>query len=283
MKKVDGFYLYNIGSEIREVKALKGDYKNDSAGTKYSEAFHILYSAEKALEQFLEKSDFPLKTSRLKGDELKKKISDLFKKIREEEDKNKRLLFRDVYTLHDALDSFEAVVASEFAYLDLYIITKKGGYDISDLMLNGEVCFPKELFEKVPEAIADIRAGTKCIAVSLPTAAGFHLHRANEAVLRRYWDAVTDGAERPKNNNMGQYLSRLEDMDAGNPAVRSALKDLKDLHRNPLIHPDHTLDNIDEAIALMNNIHTVIVYMLKQIPKQENNLSSTLAKLISAA
>ena len=31
-------------------------------------------------------------------------------------------------------------------------------------------------------------------------------------------------------------------------AVRAALKDIKNLHRNPLIHPEHTLESVDEAI-----------------------------------
>lgn len=48
--------------------------------------------------------------------------------------------------------------------------------------------------------------------------------------------------------------------------MKAALKDLKDLHRNPLIHPEHTLESPDEAIALMNGVHTVMVYMLKEIP-----------------
>jgi hypothetical protein len=48
--------------------------------------------------------------------------------------------------------------------------------------------------------------------------------------------------------------------------VKAALRDLKNLHRNPLIHPDHSLESADEAIALMNGIHTVMVYMLKEIP-----------------
>ena len=65
---------------------------------------------------------------------------------------------------------------------------------------------------------------------------------------------------------MGDYLKQLDDLNAGDQKVRSALKDLKDLHRNPLIHPEHSLESADEAIALMNGIHTIMVHMLKVIP-----------------
>jgi len=65
---------------------------------------------------------------------------------------------------------------------------------------------------------------------------------------------------------MGDYLSEMNKKKVGSAKIKAALKDLKDLHRNPLIHSEHSLDSADEAIALMNGIHTVMVYMLKEIP-----------------
>ncbi len=43
------------------------------------------------------------------------------------------------------------------------------------------------------------------------------------------------------------------------------------MHRNPLIHPDDSL-NMDDAVALMNGIYTVMVHMLKQIPIPDSTL-----------
>jgi hypothetical protein len=65
---------------------------------------------------------------------------------------------------------------------------------------------------------------------------------------------------------MGDYLNAMDQKGVGDAKVRAALKDLKDLHRNPLIHPEHSIDTADDAIALMNGVHNVVVYMLKQIP-----------------
>ena len=70
---------------------------------------------------------------------------------------------------------------------------------------------------------------------------------------------------------MGDYIAALTNQGAGDPIVLSALKDLKDLHRNPLIHPEHTLE-IDEAIALLGSIQSVIVHMLKAIPLPVSDL-----------
>lgn len=273
MQKVDGFYLYQVGAGIQPLKSIRGTFSpDDLSGTPYNETSYVLRSALAVLDPFLKNETYRLKTSLQKGEALKKAINDLIKKIDNDADKNKLMDFGNLWPVTDALRNFEAVVGSEFGLLDMYVITKKGGYDISELMVNGQVCFPKELVLKVPECIPDIQAGTKCIAVSLPTAAGFHLHRANEAVLHRYWDAVTTGADRPKSGNMGDYLNQLEQKNAGDTNVRSALKDLKNLHRNPLIHPDHTLESVEEAIALMDHIKAVIFHMLKTIPEVKPKL-----------
>jgi hypothetical protein len=129
-----------------------------------------------------------------------------------------------------------------------------------------EIIFPLDLAIKVPEAIHDIKQAGKCIAFELPTAAGFHLHRANEAILRRYYDQVAEGKPRPKNRNIGGYLAAMTQHGLGDPRLLAALRDLNELHRNPLIHPEQSLDSIDDAIALMNAVHNAAVFMLKAIP-----------------
>ncbi len=37
------------------------------------------------------------------------------------------------------------------------------------------------------------------------------------------------------------------------------------MHRNPLIHPEHSIENVDEAIALMNGVHGAVTRMLSEI------------------
>ena len=111
---------------------------------------------------------------------------------------------------------------------------KKRGYDVEELVSQGEGLFPDDLPNKVPEAVSDIQQATKCLAFELPTACGFH-RRLLKSVIRRYFDAVTGGAERPANRNIGDYLSKMKELGKGDAKVMAALKDLKDLHRNPLV------------------------------------------------
>ena len=77
---------------------------------------------------------------------------------------------------------------------------------------------------------------------------------------------MATATRRYKEIGVSKVLGALKSHRAGEPAVLSALKDLKDLHRNPLIHPEHTLEDVDEAIALLGSIHAVVVRMLKAIP-----------------
>lgn len=270
MQKVDGFYLYQVGAALQPLKNIRGRFSDDDLrGTTYEEASYSLRSVRETLQLFLDNKIYRLKTSLDKGQELLNVIDELIKKIENDTEKNKLLDWSDTWPISNAIGNFEAVLSSELALLDLYVITKKGNFDTSGMMVSGEDCFPKDLKRKVPECIPDIQAGAKCIAVSLPTAAGFHLLRANEAILRRYWDVVTDGAERPSSGNMGDYINQLEQKKKGDPHVLAALKNLKNLHRNELIHPGDILETVDEAIALMNQIYTVVVYMLKAIPEQK--------------
>jgi hypothetical protein len=117
------------------------------------------------------------------------------------------------------------VFGAELAVLPLYGVTRKAGSALPTLIENGAACFPTEIRSKAPEALPDLEQATRCIAFELFTAAGFHLDRANEAVLRRYWDAVTNGATRPASRNMGDYLNELNKLNAGDAKVKAALKD----------------------------------------------------------
>lgn len=150
--------------------------------------------------------------------------------------------------------------------ISVFLVTPKKGLDTGQMIVDGSVAFPTDLPTKVPTAIPDAQQAMRCIVFELPTAAGFHLHRANESVLRRYWDAVTSGAPRPDDRNMGTYLRKLDELGAGDKVVKTALRDLKDQHRNPLIHPEHSLDTVDEAFALFCGVFNAMEGMLKVIP-----------------
>jgi hypothetical protein len=157
------------------------------------------------------------------------------------------------------------VIVAELAVADAYFVSRKAGYDTYTLISNAEAVFPADLPIKVPNAIPDIREAGKCLAYELGTAAGLHALRAMEAVLRKYWETITGGKPHPSQRNIGLYLQKMEKLGVGNSKVIAALKQIKDLHRNPLMHPEETL-NLEDAIGIFGIVRSAMGGMLKEIP-----------------
>jgi hypothetical protein len=263
MQRVDGFYLWTGSKNLMPLRNLKND-------TKYSKAQITLYIAQGWLEPVVTgQSVFQLRTAWPKGRELLTAIQNAISAIEESlqasPPEDKELGWLVAYNITSALDSFETILAAEFAIADLFLVQKLPGFDVNDLIERGAVLFPADLATKVPETVGDANQAGRCLAFRLPTAAGFHLHRVNEAVLRRYYDAVTPGKPKPNNRTIGAYLKAFEKHKTGNAKVLAALDSLRELHRNPLMHPEESLENVDEALALYGAVHSVVVHMLKAI------------------
>ena len=90
--------------------------------------------------------------------------------------------------------------------------------------------------------------------------------RAIEAVIHKFYDVLSNQAKRPDRAAMGIYIDELIKLNA-NPELVATLKQIKDLHRNPVVHPEETLDMI-EAQMLMGIMQSAIFAMM-QIVKQK--------------
>jgi hypothetical protein len=269
MQRTDGQYLYGLGHQIHSVATIKN-------GSTYGEILGTLWTAEQALAPFLNTSIYQLRYCQRNGQNLLSWVKHVSGKAFASDLANDRISDADLAALKNSLSIFETNLASEFALMDTYLVAKKGGYDTADLIENGGALFQASLGIKVPGAVLDVRQATRCIAFEVPTAAGFHLHRANEAVLHAYFDAVRGSVEHPKdgNRNMGGYLALMDKNSLGDERVRTALRDIKNLHRNPLIHPDHSLETVDEATDLLGAIRAAIGAMLPKIPEPAGPLLS---------
>ncbi len=265
MLRIDGFYLYHVGYMLHPLSQVSHD-------TTFQDLYLDLLRAEGVLAPLLHGSVFNLRSSMQFGTRCLSVIQAQKHEAENEDLKLNEIGYVNAYNLQTAVANFEVALQSELNMVDLYLVTKRRGFDTFDLIENGDVLFPEDLAKKVPEAIPDVKQGARCLAFELPTASGFHLHRANEFVLRRYFDAVSNGAERPNSRNMGDFLNQMRSLGVGEAVVLSALKDLKDLHRNPLVHPEHSLETVDDAIALLGSIRGVVIHMLKRIPKSNSSL-----------
>lgn len=160
----------------------------------------------------------------------------------------------------------EAVMRAELQALALYYVSPKGGFDAKYLAESGQQLFPGSLIGKCPEAGDDIVMGARCLAFELWTAMAFHFHRANEAVLRRYYESVIGNAKKPKYLTMGTMTSSMEQHDVGDINIRAALNNIRVFHRNPISHPDQHIGSSDEALGLYAAIRACMGYMLDKLP-----------------
>ena len=154
---------------------------------------------------------------------------------------------------------------AELNILPTFLVVEKEGYDINALIDNGYKLFPSTTLSKCPEAANDMVDAGKALAYELPVACGFHVFRATEAVLRRYWDHITNGQPKPKSNTIGKYATELEKGGFGNKKIWEALKQLASLHRNPVVHPEAIL-TVEEAIATLGIARSVMGAMLRDMP-----------------
>jgi hypothetical protein len=265
LQKIDAGYLYELGALIRPIRSLGyGDLSRPWA------AWASLVSARDAVRSFTDASIYSgsLRSAKMYANKLVEELHRLILRIESDEWKQQTDEFQpgDILPVAQALASFEPVMIAEMQATSIFYVPPRGAFDNAYLIDAGERLFSDNLLLKAPETERDIKQGARCIAFDLPTAVGFHFHRANEAVLRRYFDSVAGGAPRPENAPMGVLLGEMKKGHFGDKRVIAALDNIKEFHRNPLMHPEHTLENIDEAISLYCAIRAVMEYMLESLP-----------------
>ncbi|WP_156647962.1 hypothetical protein [Methylobacterium sp. Leaf88] len=168
--------------------------------------------------------------------------------------------------IETAASRFITVLLAELARSNTYIVPARKGYSPRKLINEGLTIFPVGIEDKVPEAAEDLKEATKCMAFGLLTAAAFHLHRSNEAILRKYYRELRGEAPQPNGPSMGAYIAAMEKHNIGTPEVTSCLRDITRMYRNPVAHPEHFVESIDELNAIFGLVGSAMFRMLKELP-----------------
>lgn len=270
--RLDGFFFYQVGAALRPLTKLSGESTR-------GDMVLAAYGAQPWLAALLGQQLVRFKTCRPKGDQLAKKLASIIEEFNTNTstDVDSKVDYLAALEVSSLAKDFETLLAGELQVVDFYAVTPKGGFDTTILAEDGLRIFPLDLAPKIPETVYDAMQAARCLAFDLPTAAAFHLHRVNEAVLRRYYDVVTDGAEHPANHGIRAYVDSMNNLKVGDKRVLSSLSDLRRFHRNPVLHPESRLTDIEEAIALLGVVTSVITFMLMAIPHSELELEPTSA------
>lgn len=168
-----------------------------------------------------------------------------------------------VYRVKEAAREFETVLRNECFLMDTYFVTKKGTYSTVDLVERAHYHIPEPTRASLPDLTKrDLDQAGKCMAFDVPTAAAFHLLRGTEAVIREYYLAVVPGPKQasPKMRNWGTYIRLLKNHD-GDPKVIALLTHMKDMYRNPVIHPEEIYD--DQRVQVLFGLCVSAIVVIK--------------------
>jgi hypothetical protein len=248
MEPMNLWCFYAVGGNLRKLGGVKD-------ATDLSAAISVLTDAIGAIDYLLNhEQTIKLSHCRFSGNDLLAHINHIVRELAHPNQclvsEGSRIIRGDLASeLDTKLATFEAVFKSELPFLHAYCVSDKGILSTPKLVNKAEEMFGERTASRLPSvAIEDVRSAGRCLAFNLPTASGFHIIRALEAIVVDYIIKVT--GEKPIKRDLGAYIKTLENLDEpASKDVTSVIDQIRRLHRNPLMHPEDVLEP-DEALDL---------------------------------
>jgi hypothetical protein len=256
MQRINPHQFYQMGSALHPLSALTQE-------SKVLDIAWDLYSARYWLRWLLSGSVVTLVVSKNATEALFMAINAIIPKDYSEFssiDPERKLEWGEWYGITNGLKEFEPVFAAELPTFATYNVSQKGIYSTSDLIERSEMAIDESARSVIsPELISDFNQAGRCLAFSLPTAAGFHTMRSVEGVLRIYWRLVMNRPPNAKAPMMSNCIEQLRKNDE-DPRLMDILDHIRDLHRNTTMHPEIFLD-MKEALRLFDIAKSAISAM----------------------
>ena len=110
----------------------------------------------------------------------------------------------------NALTELGSVLRNDMPGIAAYIVSKKGIYDTDDLIAHAEKHLLPEIVKDLPAQAKPIyKKLGRCLAYELATACAFHLWRAVESVILKYYTYLSESTfEEDRSQETGQLISQ---------------------------------------------------------------------------
>jgi hypothetical protein len=263
MEKINLPFIYDLGSVLNPLGKTTYDKSNRL------DILLKMFELDRTMNVMFKK--FPtLNVCRAKWGEMDSAISEARAWFRDtpsekllETDEDADSIFENVIRI---AKEFEIVLSAELQTLAAYHITQKGIYSTADLIERAEGILPQQVLGKIGQmAVGEVRESGKCLALDCATASSFHMMRAAEEVMHRYYVSVCKPKSAKRLKNWGAYISELNKVNRSEvKEVVAMLQQIKDRHRNLIMHPEIVL-TIDEAFTLFEISQGVIIAMADNI------------------
>jgi len=272
MEKLNLPFFYQLGVSLNRVAEFQYDRR-------WRAAFIFLaYRLDLNLRALME-SSLTLRACQQPSIELLTSISkaiESYNKVLPNWDKEDNALDNEFIDVITKARRFETILNAELQTLDTYHVTQKGIYDTTALIQWAEKSLPVPMLNKIgKEVVTEIRESGKCLAFDCATASAFHIMRATEAVLHKYYISVCKPKSEEELDNWGAYISALYNLSEDNnveKAVRedvkkvvALLRQIKDQDRNLIMHPKVVLSP-NEAFTLFEIAKGAIMAMAGKLP-----------------
>jgi hypothetical protein len=283
MKQINTYALYQLANELAPLRSVPSDASELTKANVFP-----MFLANYYIEQFFtEQRLMPLELSGDAAAELSTALQNVGSKVWA--DPPQKVEEWELRAIRTKLTDLETVMALELQRHQTYLVSQIGGYSMPLLATKAEVNLLEDALAVIgDQAKKDFREAGRCLAFELPTAAGFHAMRATENVLRQYYMELT--GKTVDRIEWGPCIQELRSANA-NQKVLQVLDQIRDLHRNPLMHPQDFL-SMKEAIGLFDIAKSAIGAIAEEVailqkaaaasPAQITSVSTT-AMLLGAA
>ena len=273
MQRINQFAFFELGQLLERLKL------EERGSVTSVSAFMPLVDARSALQSLLKGEPIPVSFSRTKAEKLHKTVAETFDRhFMREVDGLARFFYPDdeqmlkdweVNVLNKDLRDFVTVFAEEMREAATYFVPRRGIYYTPALVDSADEYFPLELRHVIPQKSKDDwKAAGRCLAFNLLSASGFHVTRAIEGMLEKYFQHFCDKPDVVK-KSWHDYIVELEKVasESGPTAkVIAQIKQIKDDFRNPIAHPRIVLSESD-AHQLFGSGAAIIIGMAQEVQK----------------
>jgi hypothetical protein len=261
MKRVNDFEFYRLAASLQPL----GDLPD---GALLSDAWSIMERANGWLDHLIGDALVPLVVTKPAAIKLRDSVQTVLAKYKDEGPalfSEVVLQFSDLYPMRVLVRDFETVLSAELQSLATYFVSQKLAYETRVLIEEAERILPHNIVSfLLPKVIEEIRQAGRCVAFDIPTAATFHIIRATECVIRMYYEHAIGRPPKVKSRNWGAYIKNLRESGHAKPEILSVLDHIREAYRNPILHPEVTL-NPDEAQVILGICASAICQMVLEI------------------
>lgn len=265
MERINLPFYYQLGSQLSTLTKYQYEVKNRI------EFVGLCYRVDPYIRAILNMQQ--LTVSRKLGGELVNAIAEVQKWTSNtppaEWGKSDYIIDLKIQEIISKSKEYETVLTNELYTFDAYNPPQKGIYSTTYLIEQAERLFPQSILDKIDDkVIHEIRESGRCLAFDVWTASAFHILRALELVLHNYYLCVCKPTPLPKQRlaNWGAYLKELQaSPDPSVGEVLAILQQIKDKHRNLIMHPDAVL-SADESFTLFEIAQGAMIAMVITLP-----------------